>query len=156
MNKQLQTKLFLQNPKYSFCSLNAMRTICDYYLDSPPSRDKLRAMLKTDKRTGTYFHDIQDTVSELGIKHRYRKTMPFKDIVKTIDSKNLIMFSYQSGVGESHSSIICGYSKRRGVPYVNLCDSWIGHYEIPYTVLNVLFKADIVDGGRAIFFKESL
>ena len=148
--KQLKTNLYLQNPKLAYCSLNAMRTICDYYLTTPPSRKKLLHMLKTGAKSGTYFGNIVKTAQDIGLKYYQRKTITFKNITKTINSGNLILISYQSGLEESHSSVICGYAERRSVKYAVLCDSWLGYYEMPYSILRVLVKSD---SGRILCFK---
>ena len=142
MIRILNVNLYKQDPNYAFCSLNAMRTICDYYMDTPPSRNKLLKMLKTKKKTGTYIEDILETIKALKIKNKRNTTLTLKSIKKSIDSKNLILISYQSGLKESHSSVICGYARIDKVDYVVLCDSWLGFYNVPIGILRVLFKKD--------------
>lgn len=149
--KSLDTNLYMQKRKLAFCSLNAMRTVCDYYFYSPPSRQQLKNSLKTTRKSGTFTHDIVKTVKTIGLKHKVNKTLTFNSIKKTIDNNNLILISYKSGPNQSHSSVISGYKIKKGIKYVELTDSWLGYYEIPVSILRVLFKKD---SALAIYFKE--
>ena len=130
-----------------------MRALCDYYYEIPPTRSELKRLLGTCYKTGTYFDDILDTFYYYGIKYTPKKTLSWKDVKKTIKSNNLIFISYQSGPSESHSSLISGYKKEKGVEYVYLCDSWIGEYKIPFSVLKVLMNRDL-GPIRALLLKE--
>lgn len=155
VNKKIKVKPYLQNPELAYCSLNAVRVVCDYYLNKTPSRKKLKTMLKTGRKTGTDTYSILSTLVKLDIYFDSKKKLTFNNIVKSINKKNLILISYKSAVNESHSSIICGYTKKRGVEYVDLCDSLFGEYKMPFSVLQVLFNEDDDrKGGMAVFLKK--
>ena len=140
--KKLYVKPYIQNPKYSNCSLNAMRAVCDYYYKVPPTRYQLKKTLNTCHKTGTFFENIIDTLSFYNIKFTRKKSISWRDVKRTIDRDDLILISYQSGLREFHSSLISGYKEEKGIEYVFLCDSLIGQYCLPFNLLQVLMSRD--------------
>lgn len=151
--KKLDIKPYIQNPNSANCALNAMRAVCDYYYEVPPSRYELKKSLKTCHKSGTYFQDILDTFHNYDFKFTQKNALSWADIKRTIKSKNLIFISYQSGPKESHSSIISGYEESKGVKYVYLCDSWTGEIRMPFNVLRVLMNRDL-GPTRALLLRE--
>jgi hypothetical protein len=137
----LKTKLYLQKKNLAYCSLNSVRTVCDYYLKKKPSRSFLLKNLKTGRRSGTFQQDIYDTLG-LFFKIRSRKRLTENSIISNINQDRLIVISYKSGIREYHTSIISGFTRKKGILYTTLTDSWLGYYDIPFSILKVLVECD--------------
>lgn len=149
---ELKTKLYLQDPKLSYCSLNAMRTIFDYYFTNPPSRETLKKSLKSQRKVGTYQFDILKTLKLYKFKFKNSRRFNWANITKCLDSNNLILISYMVSLQESHSSVICGYYIKRGVSYIKLCDPWLGYYDIPFSLMKVLINKEALI--EVVYFRE--
>lgn len=147
--KILNIKPTLQNPKLSYCSLNAVKSILDFYLPKRVTRDSINKILKTHPTRGTDPNNITKTLTQFGLSFTIKSNLSFTDVCRSIDRGDVVLISYISDMNEAHSSIICGYDQRRGIQYVTLCDSLFGIYEMPFGPLRVLFKLD--HGSEAIF-----
>lgn len=142
-SKILDTNLYMQKSNLNYCSVNAVRTILEYYFEKPPTRATIKKKLKTDS-DGTFSEDILEVVSNYNLLFDKVEADDIDDklLLDTIKNNNLILISYMAGLDESHSSVICGYKKIKGITYTVLCDSWLGYYEIPFSMLKVLMDKD--------------
>lgn len=150
--KRLNIKPILQDPRLSYCSLNAVHAVLNFY-SKRYTRAELLRLLKTHRTRGTNPLNIEKTLLKYDLFFTKKSNLSFSNIKRSIDSRNVILISYMSDINEAHSSIICGYDKRRGIEYVLLCDSLFGIYEMPFSVLRFLFHKDI--DSEAMFFERT-
>ncbi len=143
MKIQLNTKIFKQNPNMAYCAVNSIKTVIHYYKGYSPSKQTIKKYAKSHPKNGSLIKNTLSTLKRYGIKTKVKRIESLKIIQKTLKAGNLIVVGYQTGKTEYHLSVINGVESRNGTIYIKLADSWLGQYEFPYFVFNVLANGDL-------------
>lgn len=135
-------KISLQPPNSAYCVPYGIKMVLDYY-NEKIGINKIIEGCKADYNTGTTIEDSAKYLKSIGYKY-FRIGFDYKSIIRWVDLKVPIVFSYINDLGESHFSVINGYftKRKREIEYVQLADPYYGKISLPYTILKMLWSAD--------------
>lgn len=145
--------LYLQGKKTAYCVPYSAAAIAHWY-GSEHTLSQVVRIFRTSKTRGTTMSDIPKGFSELGFK---LKPIAFttKNVRKSIKARKPIVITYASEKFEGHFSTIIGLTRRYGMVYYILNDTYFGEYEIPEKLLMILMARDVsISGSSRIWARQ--